>query len=129
MRLIIGGANQGKLEWVLQQNHFTDKDVAETAEQACVHPVLNGLQDVVKQWLSVGKNPAVEMQKILKVNPDLIIICNEVGSGLVPMEPFERTWREETGRLCCFLAKEAQRVDRVFCGIAVTLKEKGEMSC
>lgn len=129
MRLIIGGANQGKLQWVLRQNHLTEEEVAETAEQACVRPVLNGLQEVIKQWLLGKKVPAKEMQKILKVNPNLIIICNEVGSGLVPLEPFERAWREETGRLCCILAKEAQQVERIFCGIAVTLKAKEGTPC
>lgn len=51
-----------------------------------------------------------------------VIICNEVGSGIIPMLASERMYREQTGRLCTLLASRAEHVIRMVCGIAVKLK-------
>ena len=53
---------------------------------------------------------------------DQIIVCNELGCGVVPMDAFERAWRERTGRLGCELAKQAEAVYRVTCGIGTRIK-------
>ena len=50
------------------------------------------------------------------------VVCNEVGGGVVPMDASEREWRECTGRLCCDIAAQADRVYRVYCGIATCIK-------
>ena len=34
-----------------------------------------------------------------------VVICNEVGSGVIPVDRTERLGREATGRLCVLLAK------------------------
>ena len=51
-----------------------------------------------------------------------IVIATEVGGGVVPMDASERAWRECTGRLCCDIAAQADRVYRVYCGIATCIK-------
>ena len=51
-----------------------------------------------------------------------VIVCNEVGSGIIPMLASERMYREQTGRLCTMLASHADHVIRLVCGIAVNLK-------
>ena len=56
-----------------------------------------------------------------------LVLCREVGSGVIPLDPDERKWREAVGRLCCALAKEATAVVRVTAGIPVLLK--GELPC
>ena len=33
----------------------------------------------------------------LKSNPDAIVICDELGNGIVPIKKQERIWREQTG--------------------------------
>ena len=43
-------------------------------------------------------------------------------SRVVPVDPFERRWRDETGLLYQFLARESAIVDRVWAGLAVRLK-------
>ena len=50
------------------------------------------------------------------------VICNEVGCGLVPIQAEERQRREAVGRLCCDLAREAEAVYRLQCGLAMRLK-------
>lgn len=109
MRLIIGGAHQGKLHYALSLG-YTEEDVSTTLEQP--KAILYGLQELTRQY------PALSADQV----PDCIVICDELGCGVVPLDREDRLWRERTGRLCCELAKRADRVDRVFCGIAMQLK-------
>ena len=52
-----------------------------------------------------------------------VVICQEVGSGVIPLEKEARQMREYTGRLCTVLAEQADRVVRLFCGIPTIIKE------
>ena len=51
-----------------------------------------------------------------------VVTCAEVGNGIVPLDPGERAWREQVGRLSCALAERADTVVRMVCGIPVPLK-------
>ena len=104
MILIIGGAAQGKLDYVLQQTGYSPDQVAHNPEEAQTLPIFDGLE----LW------PDLDEEALLSANPDIILICDEVGCGVVPRDPAQRTWREQVGRLCCRLAKRAQRVERIF---------------
>ena len=115
MILIIGGVGQGKLDYVLERTGYGMDQVAHTPEQARTRPVFDGLE----QW------PELDEQALLAANPDVICICDEVGCGVVPVEPDQRTWREQVGRLCCRLARRAERVERIFCGLPMVLKGEG----
>lgn len=115
MILIIGGAGQGKLDYVLQKTGYGPAQVARTPEEARTRPVFAGLED----W------PELDEAALLEANPDVILICDEVGCGVVPMEKKERDWRERVGRTCCVLAEQAERVERLFCGIPTVLKGDG----
>ena len=75
-------------------------------------PILYGLQEITRE------NPDLTAAEI----PDAIVICDELGCGVVPMDYEDRAWRERTGRLLSDLAANASRVDRVFCGIPMRLK-------
>lgn len=55
-------------------------------------------------------------------NPDIILISNEIGYGIVPLDRFERDWREKTGRICCLAAQESRSVIRVLAGNPVYIK-------
>ena len=56
-----------------------------------------------------------------------IVIASEVGSGVVPIDPAEREAREAAGQLSCLLARRAETVVRVCCGLPQVLK--GELPC
>lgn len=61
-------------------------------------------------------------ETIYNANPDRILVTDEIGYGIVPIDPFEREYREETGRICCLLAEKSEEVWRVCCGIGTRLK-------
>ena len=115
MILIIGGAGQGKLDYVQQKTGYGPAQVARTPEEARTRPVFAGLED----W------PELDEAALLEANPDVILICDEVGCGVVPVEPAQRAHREAVGRLCCRLAERAERVERIFCGLPMVLKGEG----
>lgn len=51
-----------------------------------------------------------------------VVISTEVGGGVVPVDPVERSAREAAGRLACLLAERADTVVRLFCGLPMALK-------
>lgn len=59
---------------------------------------------------------------LMKANPDRILVTDEIGYGIVPVDPFERQYRETAGRICCQAAGYASQVWRVCCGIGQRIK-------
>ena len=51
-----------------------------------------------------------------------VVIAAEIGGGVVPVERDVRLKREQAGRLACLLAKRADTVIRVCCGLPELLK-------
>lgn len=51
-----------------------------------------------------------------------IITADEIGYGIVPIQAFERRYRETEGRLCQKLAARARQVFRIVCGIETQIK-------
>lgn len=114
MRLIIGPASSGKRTYV-QQLGYHSSDMADGILDH--HTVLYNLQDLVAQ-------DPMHSESLL---PDLlqkeVVICNEVGSGIIPENYHQRITREQTGRLCTVLARHAKQVIRLVCGIPIVLKQ------
>lgn len=125
MRLIIGGRGQGKLDWYRKETGMNTLAADGANVGGLTIPsekIWNHLHLWVKACLQEGGNPAGFLEKYCQEHEDAVIICDEIGCGVVPISASEREWREVTGRLCCSLAQRAQRVDRVFCGIGQTIK-------
>ena len=126
MILVIGGAYQGKLDYVCQTFHVEKSQAADgescSPEEIRRAAVLNHFHLLVKRLVKEGKDPFEAVRQILAENPDLIIISNELGYGVVPVDAFDRAYREATGRVCCMLAQEAVQVHRVVCGLGQVLK-------
>ena len=87
------------LEEKLSEGHFTLSDVPAAAEEWA-------------ERLSADENKE-EL---------LVITCREVGCGVIPMEDAEMLWRELVGRVQVELAKRADEVIRVYCGIPQKIK-------
>lgn len=124
MELIVGGHGQGQREWLKQ----TGKDIGrrEISGEDCEIQdifscgIINDFQSYVRRFSTDLKENLVE--QLLIVNPEIIILSDEIGCGIVPMEKKERAWRELHGRLCCQLAGQAECVVRVICGIGSRIK-------
>ena len=98
MILIVGGRGAGTRE-------FAQKTLGCAPEKT-----LPDLQD---------REPLPSLEELLGYEA---VICDEVGCGVVPLERRDRERREAIGRLCCQLAREAQAVYRLQCGLAMRLK-------
>lgn len=125
MTLIIGGRGQGKLDYALRTYGVDPSQVSSVLSDA---PIINCLESIIKTILNRGGSPMDELLAHAKTHPHVIYICDEVGSGVVPMRRDEHDWREAVGRCCVELASRAERVERVFCGIPMVLKPSGEPS-
>ncbi len=126
MIFVTGGCFQGKQQWVLQNCQVQPFRVADGAvcsmEAIKSAGVLDHFHLLVRRWMQAGKIPADETEKILLDNPDIVIITDEIGSGIVPLDVKEREWREVHGRICCQLAGRADAVFRVIAGIGQKIK-------
>ena len=124
MRIITGGAFQGKrafAEKLYPGVEWTDGGRCALDEIRTCRAVY-GFHEFVKRWLKQGKSWEELASLMLEENRDLILICDEIGCGLVPVDAFEREYRESTGRVMNALAEQAERVDRVVCGIGRRIK-------
>lgn len=127
MKLIIGGYAQGKLNYVLQR-YAPEKDVImdgmlpENTEDLTGRVIINHFHSWVKNSIAKGKCPEKDIASFLEKHPDCIIISDEIGSGIVPIDGAEREYRERTGRILVKLADRAEEVVRVICGIGQKIK-------
>ncbi|MDO5346169.1 MAG: bifunctional adenosylcobinamide kinase/adenosylcobinamide-phosphate guanylyltransferase [Lachnospiraceae bacterium] len=127
MLLIIGGAYQGKLDFALELTGYERADFADGA--SCgqeelysakgIHHFHEYIRRLLEQENAVDADAFAE--EIRKRNPDLVIVTNELGYGIVPVDPKDRLWRETAGRVCTRLAGEAKQVYRVVCGLGMPL--------
>jgi len=91
------------------------------------------LIDCMTVWLGnlmhkngVQKEPYAEVKELLetlKTPPcTIIIVTNELGSGIIPHDAMTRTYRDHAGWLNQDIAKVANDVYLVACGLPLTLK-------
>ena len=130
MKLVIGGTAQGKLEYVLlkydlQKNMVWDGSLPNSTEDIEYEEkpvIINHFHLWIKNRMISGGCPEDEIMSFLDGNEDCIIICDEIGNGIVPIEPFEREYRERVGRILVQLAKRAEEVERIICGVGQKIK-------
>ena len=130
MQLVIGGSYQGKTRYI-EENFpeyriYDEKNFRELCrgENRQEDVVWNHLHLCVKELLEIMTPEEIGglVEKVVKAHPDMVLVSDEIGSGIVPMERAERQYREVTGRLLCNVAKNAEKVVRVTCGIPMRIK-------
>ena len=99
MVLITGGIATGKRSYAHSLG-FTEDDIAFIPER--------GLPEELPSIDDLAEHP--------------VVICTDIGAGIVPLDRTERAWREEVGRLTCALAERADAVVHMVCGIPSVLK-------
>lgn len=124
MIMIIGGAYQGKYsyakQWVEEENRWID---GETCEYDDIFKCggINHFHLFVKRFM--GSEAFTKLvQKLQEKNPEIVIVTDELGLGVVPVDASDRAWREKTGRIGTALAADAAEVHRVVCGIGMVIK-------
>lgn len=127
MKLVIGGYAQGKLNYVLgkydvEASKIFDGEIPENIEEEKGIVVINHFHNWVRMNIAYDDCPEKEIFEFVEKYPDCVIISDEVGNGIVPVEAFEREYRERTGRILVELAKKAEEVERVVCGIGQKIK-------
>ena len=126
MKMIIGGAFQGKAAFAEKTMEIRPEEWADGG--SCGRDELftcRGIRNFhlyVRRALAEGWDADALPEQLEEKNPGVLIVTNELGYGIVPMDPEERTWRETDGRLCARLAAYADEVWRVTCGIGQRLK-------
>lgn len=110
MELYIGGCHQGKYNYVL------------TKEGTDESRIWKDFHRWFRERLEEGGAPEEEANAYFAEHPDCVVISDEVGNGIVPMDAFEREYRERLGRMLVEIASKSERVERVICGIGQRIK-------
>jgi len=126
MKMIIGGAFQGKLAYA--KALYPDilwidgRECSFAAIESCAG--INHFQEYIRRMMKEEKEARLLalVERLPQINAGIVIISEEVGYGLVPVDSFERKFREQAGRICTRLAACCDRVDRVICGIGTVIK-------
>ncbi|MDO4324757.1 MAG: bifunctional adenosylcobinamide kinase/adenosylcobinamide-phosphate guanylyltransferase [bacterium] len=143
MELIIGGCFQGKSAFARTRYQELTKTVCsqekwfsmaadgreDAWEAAWTAPAVEHVQQYIRR-ISLDEGTMEEkkqrisqwMETMREKNPQAILVMDEVGCGVVPMEKVERDYRDLAGYAGQCAAKEAERVYRVFCGIGRRIK-------
>lgn len=120
MILIIGGAFQGKLDFAKKSLDLTEDDVftcnGENIDfsKRCI--------DKIEAFTWANEDPLGYFQTHREQWENSVLILQDISCGVVPLGAENRAWRLKTGRLCQYLAGEASRVSRIFCGLEQRLK-------
>lgn len=127
MILVVGGEGSGKRTFI-ESLGYTESDIADATLDE--RPVLVHLERfvnrAVRDAVDTNSGFAVDSGIAEELADQLagreVVACNEVGSGIVPVERGEMAMREVTGRLCILLAQNADAVIRMVCGIPQVIK-------
>ena len=124
MIFVFGGAYQGMEDYAREQCGAAET-VQLTEDDAQIDfssGAVAGLERFVLGCVRRGENAREYFEAHRDEWKDAVLIGTDFSCGLVPMEAENRLWREENGRLNNYLAGEAVRVVRMFCGIAQVIK-------
>lgn len=122
--IIIGGAFQGKTQYatkIYPGLKLTDGFNCPLDEiENCAS--VNKFHSFTRRWLLEGRTKEA-LLTMFENNRNLqLLISDEIGYGLVPIDDFEREYREFHGRVMTELAERADCVERVVCGIPQRMK-------
>jgi len=126
MILIFGGVYQGKLAYALERFNLTEGYVYRCDNDDAVMPKDKKIIYEIDKWILALLKNDMDIESAIKqfisCNKDVIIICNDISCGVVPVDILLRKWREATGRILAMLSQESEEVVRLFCGIPTRIK-------
>ncbi len=125
MKMVIGGAFQGKqayAEKVFDLQEGWADGLSCSLEDIFTCRGMKHFHEYVRMLVKEKKDYEEFVKELLEKNPDICIVVNEIGYGVVPMDRFDREYRETVGRICELLAAQSEEVHRVMCGIGTKIK-------
>ncbi|WP_099467975.1 bifunctional adenosylcobinamide kinase/adenosylcobinamide-phosphate guanylyltransferase [Konateibacter massiliensis] len=128
MIFVIGSAYQGKTAFVKERFSIKEEEIADG--ESCSYGELykakavNHFEWLIYRLMKEERPVEAFVEELLMKNKELIIILAEIGSGLVPVDAFDRIYREKVGRTGCLIVKYADEVYRIHCGIGTKIYEK-----
>lgn len=122
MELIIGGAYQGKRSFAREKFGLSEDEIFTCTDTNIdfSKPCIDKLEDFILACVRTGIDPLEKLK-----GQDLsgkVIICMDIFCGVVPIDATMRLWRHTTGLVCQYLAKNADGVYRIYCGLEQRLK-------
>lgn len=89
--MIIGGAYQGKADYAKAQFPNVDwKFGGEITEEELLKAAgVLGFQEYIRKALKAGEDLTGLAEKLAQQDPDVILVSEEVGYGIVPADAFE----------------------------------------
>lgn len=123
MIFVFGGAYQGKTDYALETfGKETVCDVSEAGEPDFTKKIITGIDGFAARLVAAGEEPAEWFEARRGQWKDSVLIVSDISQGVVPVDKKLRAAREANGRLMIYLAREAEQVHRVFCGIGKRIK-------
>lgn len=126
MKVIFGGAYQGKLDYAKQNFNIADGNVymcrQDSTEIDTTKTIIYGLENFTFACVKAGLEARDVLADLGDALADKIIIVSDISQGIVPLDADQRAWREMNGRCMLWLGKNADRVIRVFCGLGQDIK-------
>lgn len=135
MEIYLGARGQNKLDVMLLNNDLIfnkPHEIVADGEYALLDElknfgVVNHFHELVWRYLDffLEEEQYKEwIEELLIAQPDVVIIGDEIGMGIIPAEQKQRDYREVYGRVMCDLVHRARRVTRIMCGIPQVIKEE-----
>jgi adenosylcobinamide kinase/adenosylcobinamide-phosphate guanylyltransferase len=137
VHLVTGGAFNGKKQWVKEwykldemdhqwHSFYEEKQVPDFTEDIVV---LEGIERYVRTLLEKAET-AFEARALFKKDlehwakeeRDIVLIGTDMMKGIVPMNAFDRHWRDAAGWCFQDAAAASSRVDTIWYGIAEMIK-------
>lgn len=124
MELIIGGAFQGKTAYasgLYPKIEWLDGSCC-SLEQVLRCKGIDHFEIFIRRILKEEEDVSYLAGLLIEKNPDIVLISTEIGYGVVPVDAFDRMYRESVGRICTELAAFSKKVHRVVCGVGMVIK-------
>lgn len=126
MIMITGGAFQGKRNFAREKFNFSENDIISgrdcEIDRAFSAECLADYHLLIRRVLDEKMDALEFTQSLCERNPNAVIIIDEIGCGIIPIEKNERIWREQVGRAGCMIASNSSVVVRICCGIPAVIK-------
>ena len=123
MIIYLGGLGHGQAALCEQETGRTPVPYSHDPDAALTAPAIADFHLLIRAVLERGGGAQDFARRLLARNPGAALTCDEIGGGIVPLDPFERRWREETGRALAILAAApGTKLVRVWYGLGETLR-------